>query len=104
MSNANEMKKYIFVGCAQGCFDAEDRQTGQKFKKDYFNAYLISPVSDYKSAEYSASGFKAEKFSCLNADVWKDIMPGEEVNLFFGEKSVIALMTSTGRSVVLAAE
>lgn len=104
MSNANDMKRYIFVGCAQGRFDAKDRQTGQNFKKDYFNAYLISPVSDYKSDDYEAQGFKAEKFSCLNVDVWKDLLPGEEVNVFFGEKQVIALMTSTGRSVVLAAE
>ena len=101
---SNEMKRYIFVGWAKGRFDAEDRQTKQMYKKDYFNAYLISPVSDYKSEDYEAMGLKAEKYSCASPDVWKDLQPGEEVNVYFGEKKLIVLMTSTGRSILLEAE
>jgi len=101
---SNEMKRYIFVGWAKGRFEAEDRQTKEKFKKDYFNAYLISPVSDYQSDDYQACGLKAEKYSCISADVWASVSPGEEVNVYFAEKEVIALMTSTGRAVDLTAE
>lgn len=101
MSN---MKEYIFTGWAKGRFDAQDNRTGETFKKNYFNAYLISPVSDYKSEDYEASGFKAEKYSCLSAEVWKGLSPGEVVNVYFGEKEVIALMTSTGKFVPLDVE
>lgn len=97
------MKDYIFTGWAKGRFDAVDKD-GKPFKKEYCNAYLISPVSSYKSEDYEASGLKAEKFTCVSSEVWKDLVPGEVVSVYFAEKQVIALMTSSGRFVPLDVE
>lgn len=72
---------YVFVGCALGKFETRDGQ-----KRDFYNMYVVSPVSDFKSEDYSAFGFKAEKKSCINATVWNGLKPGDRVKLFFDDK------------------
>ena len=95
-------KYYIFVGCAEGRFDAQDAQ-GNDIKKDYFNMYVISPVSDYVSDDYRAVGYKAEKLSCVSKKVWENLTVGECVNLYFTDKKAVAMAASTGNIVSLEA-
>lgn len=73
---------YIFVGCAQGNFEAS--RDGQKLP--YYNMYVLSPVSSWSSEDYEASGWKAEKKKCISSDVWKGLDPGDHVMLFFDDK------------------
>ncbi len=77
-----EYRGYVFLGYAQGLF--EPRGGGEK--RPYFNIYVISPVSTFSSEDYQASGFKAEKKKCLNAEVWQGFNPGDKVKLFFDDK------------------
>jgi len=81
---------YVFMGCALGRFDAENDK-GEMEKRDYFNMYVISPVSSYKSDDYSASGFKAEKKRCISPDVWEGLKPGDRVKLFFDDKKRVVM-------------
>lgn len=80
---------YVFVGWAEGKFDAET-ETGME-KKPYFNLYVLSPVSGYVSDDYHAQGMKAEKKKCISADVWKDFKPGDRVKLFFDDKKRVVM-------------
>ena len=80
---------YVFVGCAEGRFDAET-ESGME-KRDYFNMYVISPVSGYVSDDYRAAGFKAEKRKCISAEVWEDLQPGDRVRLFFDDKKRVVM-------------
>lgn len=80
---------YVFVGAAQGRFDA-DTSTGTE-KRDYFLMYVISPVSTYESEDYSAKGFKAEKKKCISPDVWQGLNPGDHVRLFFDDKQRVVM-------------
>lgn len=88
-----EYNGYIFVGCACGRFDAQDGNGGT-MKKDYANMYVLSPVSDYTSEDYHASGFKAEKKSCISPDVWKDLQIGDRVRLFFDDKKRVVMASA----------
>lgn len=92
--------KYIFVGWACGRFDAEQRD-GSKEKKPYYNIYVISAVSSWESEDYKAEGLKAEKMKCVSNAVWKDVEPGEEVDLYFDDKQRVVMMASTGRRLPL---
>ncbi len=76
-----EYQGYVFLGSAQGLFDARDGR-----KLPYFNMFVFSPVSTYSSPDYQASGFKAEKKKCLNAEVWQGFNPGDKVKLYFDDK------------------
>ena len=87
---SGEYQGYVYVGHAEGRFDAETAD-GSTTKKDYFNMYVISPVSTYTSDDYKASGMKAEKKSCISADVWRDLKPGDRVKLFFDDKKRVVL-------------
>lgn len=100
----SEMKNYVYCGHAAGRFEAEDKETKKKFMKEYFNLYVISPVSDYTSEDYAAEGFKAEKFKAISAKVWENVVPGEVVNLFFADRQTVAMITSTGQFVSLEAD
>lgn len=93
-------KYYIFVGCAEGRFEIQDGPDKGKMR-DYANMYVLTPVSDYKSDDYKAAGFKAEKLTCLSLDVWKDLTVGEKCSLYFNDKKQVALATSLGDIVVL---
>lgn len=77
---------YVFMGCALGKFDTEDGQS-----RAYYQMFVISPVSDFKSENYSAFGFKAEKKSCISPDVWKGFQPGDRVKLFFDDKKRVVM-------------
>lgn len=94
-------KYYIFVGCAEGRFEIQDGPDKGKMR-DYANMFVISPVSDYKSDDYQASGFKAEKLSCMSPECWKDLVPGEKVTLYFNENKKVALATSLGDFIELS--
>lgn len=72
---------YVFLGWASGLFELKNGE-----KRPYYNMYVFSPVSDYVSDEYEASGFKAEKKKCVNPDVWRGLEPGNKVRLFFDDK------------------
>ncbi len=72
---------YIYVGNAYGKFDAQDGS-----KRDFFNMFVLSPASDFQSADFHAGGFKCEKFKCASADVWKDLQVGDHVQVFFDAK------------------
>jgi len=93
-------KYYIFVGCAVGRFEIQDGPDKGKMR-DYANMYVITPVSDYRSDDYQASGFKAEKLSCVSPEVWKDLTVGEKCNLYFNDKKQVAFATSIGDIIVL---
>ena len=90
-TEANEAKKevkidpayqgYVFLGWASGLFELKSGE-----KRPYHNMYVFSPVSDYVSAEYEASGFKAEKKKCISPSVWAGMNPGDKVRLFFDDK------------------
>lgn len=72
---------YVFLGWASGLFELKSGE-----KRPYYNMYVFSPVSDYVSDDYEASGFKAEKKKCVNPDVWRSLTPGDKVRLFFDDK------------------
>lgn len=87
----SEYQGYVFVGCAQGRFEAENGEM-----KPYYNMYVLSPVSSYVSDDYEASGFKAEKKKCMSADVWKDLEFGQRVKLFFDDKGRVQMAALDG--------
>lgn len=77
---------YVFVGWMMGQFDTDDGE-----KKPYSSMYVLSPVSDFQSEDYQASGMKAEKKKCVSPDVWKDLTPGDRVRLFFDDKKRVIM-------------
>jgi len=93
-------KYYIYVGCAEGRFEIQDGPNKGKYQ-NYFNMFMISPVSDFVSDDYKATGFKAEKFGAASADVWKDLSIGEKCQVYFNDKNKIVLATSLGDIVDL---
>ena len=78
---------YVYVGHAQGNFENDKGE-----KQSYFNIYVISPCSNYQSEDYMASGFKAEKLKCTDAEVWRDLDPGCKVKLFFDNKNRVQMI------------
>ena len=85
-----EYPGYVFVGCAQGIMD-KDNPDGSIEKIPYFHMFALCPVSGYSSDTYQASGLKAEKKKCLNAEVWEGLKPGDRVKLFFDDKGRIVM-------------
>lgn len=73
---------YVFLNWAAGQFETEKKE-----KRPYYNMFVLSPVSDYSSEDYKAFGYKAEKKKCISADVWEGLNPGDQVRLFFDDKS-----------------
>lgn len=47
---SSEYQGYVYVGHALGLFEAEDN--GQTVMKPYYNMYVLSPVSTYRSENY----------------------------------------------------
>lgn len=90
----SEYDGYVFLGAAKGRFEPEGGQVGEK--KDYFQMFVISPVSSFSSEDYSAFGFKAEKKRCASADVWKDLNIGDRVRLFFDDKNRVVMAAVDG--------
>ena len=78
---------YTYMGHAQG--NMEDEKTHEK--RPYFQMFVLSPVSSYKSENYCASGLKAEKKRCVSPDVWDGLEPGCQVKLFFDDKKRVVM-------------
>lgn len=78
---------YVFLGWAAGLFEAKTRRGSEM--RPYYNMYVLSPVSDFVSDEYEASGYKAEKKKCVSSDVWQGLKPGDKVKLFFDDKQKV---------------
>lgn len=72
---------YTYVGQAYGSFETE---TGKQ--REFYNIFVVSPVSDFESDDYHASGLKAEKKKCISADMLNGLTVGDRVNLFFDDK------------------
>ncbi len=87
---SGEYSGYVYVGHAEGRFDAET-QSGTE-KRDYYNMYVITPVSSYESEDYRASGFKAEKKKCIGPEVWNGLTVGDRVKLFFDDKKRVVMV------------
>lgn len=95
----SEYEGYVFLGAAQGRFEAEQKNAAgqtERVMKDYFQMFVVSPVSSFSSDNYSAFGFKAEKKSCVSADVWKDVHIGDRVRLFFDDKKRVVMVALDG--------
>ncbi len=83
---------YTYLGEAHGRF-----RTQQGELREFVNLYVASPVSDFKSEDFDASGWKAEKKSCVSLDVLKDgFKPGDQIRLFFDDKNRVVLVTLEG--------
>ena len=87
-----EYQGYTYMGCAQG--NMIDDKTGEK--RPYYQMFVLSPVSTYKSEDYSAFGPKAEKKLCVSPDVWQGLEPGCQVKLFFDDKKRVVMAALDG--------
>ena len=97
-------REWVVTGWAEGRMEVErEDENGKKYTEmqPYYQLFVLSPVSSFKSDNYSARGMKAEKMRCVSNAVWKDIQPMEVVNLYFDEKKRVSLAASTGVSVEL---
>lgn len=83
----SEYQGYIYVGEAHGRFTTEQGEL-----RDYNNIYVISPVSDFASEDYAASGFKAEKKSCVGNVLPDGIEPGDKIKLFFDDRKRVQMV------------
>lgn len=94
--------EWVVTGWAEGLMETQrkdDNGNTVTVMEPYYQLFVLSPVSSFKSDSYCASGIKAEKLKCVSNAVWKDLTPMEVVNLYFNEKKRVALATSTGRFV-----
>lgn len=87
---------YTFLGWAKGMMEQENRLTGEKQLRPYFNIYVTSPVSSWVSDTYEACGLKAEKKKCVSEEVWKDLQFGAKVRLFFDDKQRVIMAALDG--------
>lgn len=87
---------FIFTGSASGSFTTEDGR-----QQEYCNMYVISPVGEARD-NYVPSGFKAEKLKCSSPDVYKELVCGEEVELFFDSRQRVSYAKTTGRMMDLS--
>ena len=88
-----EYQGYVFLGRAQGTFEAKDGR-----RVPFFNIYVLSPASTYTSDDYRAFGFKAEKKKCLSVDIVKGLSVGDQVKLFFDDKGRVISAALDGDS------
>ncbi len=78
---------YTYMGEAHGNF----KQNGQK--RPYHNLYVVSRCSSFKSDDYEGTGWKAEKKSCINADVLaQGFVPGDKIKLFFDDRKRVTMV------------
>ena len=96
-------REWVVTGWAEGRMEVERDEGGRRYTEmqPYYHLFVLSPVSSFKSDNYSANGLKAEKLRCVSNAVWKDLHPMEVVNLYFDDKKRVALVSSTGVSVGL---
>lgn len=94
--------EWVVTGWAQGQMETDRTDDkGNPVMQPYYQLFVLSPVSSYKSDNYYANGLKAEKLRCVSNAVWKDLTPLEVVNLYFDEKKRVLLAASTGVYVEL---
>ena len=74
-------KGYTYIGHAYGRFKGREGDM-----LDFANIFVISCDGSANREDYKASGFKAEKFKCISADVFTGLTPGDKVKLFFDNK------------------
>ena len=97
--------KWVVTGWAEGQMEVEREDSiGKKYTEmqPYYQLFVLSPVSSFKSDNYNANGLKAEKLRCVSNAIWKDLTPMEVVNLYFNEKKRVSLVASTGVYVELS--
>ena len=96
-------REWVVTGWAEGRMEVEREEEGRRYTEmqPYYHLFVLSPVSSFKSDNYSATGLKAEKLRCTTNAVWMDLKPMEVVNLYFDDKKRVALASSTGFSVEL---
>ena len=95
-------REWVVTGWAEGQMETDRKDDrGNPVMQPYYQLFVLSPVSSYKSDNYNANGLKAEKLRCVSNAVWKDLHPMEVVNLYFDDKKRVALASSTGVSVGL---
>lgn len=83
---------YTYLGEAYGRFKTEDGNM-----RDFCNIFVASPVSDFESDDYHASGFKAEKKRCVSKDVLSQgFNPGDPIKLFFDDKQRVVMVALDG--------
>lgn len=87
---------YTYMGHAQGKMEVDQEQPDGTFKRPYFQLFVVSPVSDFKSDDYDATGLKAEKLRCTGPDVWDGLKPGDKVKLFFDDKRRVQMVAFDG--------
>lgn len=88
-----EYQGYVFLGGAQGTFEAKDGR-----RVPFFNMFVLSPASTYTSEDYRAFGFKAEKKKCLSGEIMDGLNPGDRVKLFFDDKGRVQAAALDGDS------
>lgn len=95
-------REWVVTGWAEGQMETDRTDdNGNPVMQPYYQLFVLSPVSSYKSDNYNANGLKAEKLRCVSNAVWKDLTPLEVVNLYFDEKRRVSLAASTGVYVEL---
>ena len=95
-------REWVVTGWAEGQMETDRKyDRGNPVMQPYYQLFVLSPVSSYKSDNYNANGLKAEKLRCVSNAVWKDLTPLEVVNLYFDEKKRVTLAASTGVYVEL---
>ena len=75
--------EYLVVGWAQGLMDTEEEDANGKkvnVQRPYYQLFVLSPVSSYKSDTYTACGLKAQKLKCASDAVWKNINPRSAIS------------------------
>lgn len=95
-------REWVVTGWAEGQMETDRKDDRDNpVMQPYYQLFVLSPVSSYKSDNYNANGLKAEKLRCVSNAVWKDLTPLEVVNLYFDEKKRVSLAASTGVYVEL---
>ena len=77
----NEEKVYIFTGFQYGKFTADS--TGELVP--YCNIFCLSKIEGKETNDFRFGGYRAEKFKCVSADVFKDVEPQDKVVLYFNQ-------------------
>ncbi len=88
-----EYPGYTLLGWAQGKVEVENRQTGEKELRGYFQIFVTHPVSAYSSDTYQAVGLKCEKKACMGP-IWEEgnFNIGDRVKLFFDDRQKVIMM------------
>ena len=67
-------REWVVTGWAEGQMETDRTDdNGNPVMQPYYQLFVLSPVSSYKSDNYNANGLKAEKLRCVSNAVWKDL-------------------------------